>query len=165
LSQLEIPLLVVALGSPFDITFLEEVKGCIVAYGPPAAPPYVAANMSSIVEFMFGDCPAKPRYQGGFTATAAAEVGFDVDELLRVPPGRLPVILGPRYPSGFGVTDDGAGFVAGARWDFGDGNQREGPSVKHVYAAAGEYAVKIDVVNAVGKATAITFPLTVAEKD
>ena len=165
LTLLDKPVLLVALGSPFDITFLENVQACIVLYGPAGSPSFVAASMESVVEFMFGDCPGELKHAGRFTANLSGEVRFDANELVRLPAGQLPLALGETYPRGFGLTNGSAGFISGARWDFGDGNRADGITVGHMYEDVGDYTVKVDVANAVGNVSALSFPLTVVEKN
>jgi beta-N-acetylhexosaminidase len=161
LTNLGKPVLVVALGSPFDITFLEDIHACIALYGPPASPSFVAANMESVVEFLFGDCPGEIKHSDGFTGNLGGRIRFDVNELVRMPVGRLPLTLESMYPRDFGLTS--ADFVSGARWDFGDDERADGIVVRHTYQNPSDYTVNLNVANAVGNVSALSFPLTVAE--
>jgi|GEM_PF-1830935 len=165
LALLNKPVVVVALGSPFDTTFLQYAQACMVTYGPPAAASYVTADMESIVEVMFGDCPAEVRHSGTFRANARETNRFDARELLRMPAGRLPVSLSPMYPRGFAWTDTESAFLSAATWDFGDGRQATGLALVHKYAAPGEYTVTINAANAVGNVYPLSFALTVADDD
>jgi hypothetical protein len=163
LVQLGTPVLLVALGSPFDITFVGDVHACVAVYGPSAPPSFAAANMESVVEFMFGDCPGELEHSGGFTGELGQQIRFDANELVRMPAGRLPLTLGSMYPRGFGLTS--VDFISGARWDFGDDNRADGIVVRHMYQNAGDYTVKLNVANAVGNVSTLSFPLTVAENE
>ena len=165
LVSLDKPLLVVALGSPFDITFLDKVQACITVYGPPAAPPFVAADMDSIVGFILGDCPAELKYSDKLTANVMEMTRFDARELVRMPTGRLPLALSNVYPRGFGWTNSSDNFVSGASWNFGDGQEARGVAVVHSYESAGEYTVEMNVLNMVGNVHPLSFPLSVAGKD
>jgi len=164
LASLNKPVVVVALGSPFDTTFLNYAQACMVTYGPAAAPSYVAANMESIVELMFGDCPADLRHWGTFRANAREAIRFDARELLLIPAGRLPVSLSPAYLRGFAWTDAESTFLSAATWDFGDGQQASGLALVHKYETPGEYTVEIKAVDAVGNVYPLSFLLTVADK-
>jgi beta-N-acetylhexosaminidase len=159
------PVVVVALGSPFDTMFLQYAQACMVAYGPSAAPSYVAADMESVVDVMFGDCPAELRHPGTFRANAMETTRFDARELLRIPAGRLPVRLSPMYARGFAWADTDSAFLSGAAWDFGDGQQATGLALLHKYEVPGEYMVTINAANAVGNVYPLSFALTVADKD
>jgi len=156
------PVLVVALGSPFDIRYIPDVTACITMYGAAASPPFVTAEMESIVGFMFGDCPGELREPGGLTAKPGQNVQFDAEKLIRMPTGRLPVALGEPFPVGFGLTDGDAGFVSRVKWEFGDGSSADGFSVEHAYEKAGVYTVKALVVNAAGRTCPLTFPVQVS---
>jgi beta-N-acetylhexosaminidase len=164
LASLGKPVLVIALGSPFDTTFLENVQACMVTYGPIAAPSYVTADMESIVEVMFGDCPVELRHSGTFRANAMEATRFNIRELVRAPTGRVPVTLNHGYPRGFAWADSESAFLSAATWDFGDGHEEEGLALIHKYEAAGDYRVTINVVNAAGSVYPLSFALTVAEK-
>ncbi len=164
LALLNKPVLVVALGSPFDTTFLDNVQACMVTYGPSAPPSYVTADMKSVVEVMFGDCPGELRHSGTFRANVMETTRFDARELVRAPIGRLPVTLSPRYPRGFAWADPESAFLSAATWDFGDGQQAKGLALAHRYQTAGDYTVTINVVNAVGNVYSLSFALTVADK-
>ena len=160
LTKLGKPVLVVALGSPFDITFLEDIHACIASYGPSAPPSFIAANMESVVEFLFGDCPGELKHAEGFTGNLGGRIRFEANELVRMPVGRLPLTLGSMYPRDFGLTS--ADFVSSARWEFGDDERADGIVVRHTYENAGDYTVNLNVANAVGNVSALSFPLTVA---
>jgi len=165
LVSLNKPLLLVALGSPFDITFLDKVQACIAVYGPAGAPPFVAADMDSIVAFILGDCPAELKYADNLTVNVMEKTRFDACELVRMPTGRLPLALSDIYPRGFGPTNSGPGFVSGATWDFGDGHKARGSAVVHTYENVGEYAVEMNVMNMVGNVHPLSFPVSVVAKD
>jgi len=163
LTRLGKPVLLVALGSPYDITFVEGVQACIAVYGPSAAPSLVAANMEYVVEFMFGDCPAELKHSGEFRGNLDEQISFNARDLVRAPAGRLPLTIGLMYPRSSGLTS--TGFISGARWDFGDGEVADGIAVQHTYQTAGDYTVKVNVSNAVGNVSALSFPMTVAENE
>jgi len=165
LVSLDKPLLVVALGSPFDITFLEKVQACIAVYGPAATPPFLEANIDTVAEFILGDCPAELRYSDNLIANVTEMTRFDARELVLMPTGRLPLALSDAYPRGFGWTNSSAGFVSGASWNFGDGQEARGVAVVHTYENAGEYTVEMNVTNTVGNAHPLSFPLSVVGKD
>ncbi len=165
LVSLDKPLLVVALGSPFDITFLEKVQACIAVYGPAATPRFLAANIDTVAQFILGDCPAELRYSDNLTANVMEMTRFDAGGLVLMPTGRLPLALSNVYPRGFAWTNSSDAFVSGATWNFGDGQEARGVAVVHAYKNAGEYTVEMNVMNTVGNVHPLSFPLSVAGKN
>jgi beta-N-acetylhexosaminidase len=165
LVSLDKPLLMVALGSPFDITFLEKVQACIAVYGPAATPRFLAANMDAVAEFILGDCPAELRYLDNLTASVKEPTRFDARELVFMPTGRLPLALSDFYRRGFAWTNSSARFVSGATWSFGDGDEAKGIAVVHKYEKAGLYTVEMNVMNTVGNVHPLSFPLSIAGED
>jgi serine protease len=61
------------------------------------------------------------------------------------------------------ASGDGDGSIATSAWDLGDGTQKQGESVTHSYATAGDYTVSLTVTDDDGATDSKTTTVSVAE--
>ncbi|MBI2425018.1 MAG: hypothetical protein HYV27_19490 [Candidatus Hydrogenedentes bacterium] len=161
LREKGIQVVVVLLGYPRNLDALAEADALLLAYCDGATYPQ---TLRAIGETLMGEGPV------GIAALAEAipmrtgEIQrFSAIELMRVPPGRLPVAHSDTFPLGHGLTYDPRQSFKKAEWDFGNGKHVKKEQVEYAYPQAGRYPLSLTVTGLHGETARQTFDIAVED--
>lgn len=161
LKSRDIQVVVLLLGYPRNLAYFTAADAILLGYCDPV---YCEQTLLSMADVLLGQAPVSIV---SATADAAMRVGekrvFDARELVRTPPGRLPVNISEAYPMGLGLSYDVSLGVKKAEWDFGTGARSKEMRAEYVFEKPGEYPVKLTIVDKRGEEVSRVFNVTVHE--
>jgi beta-N-acetylhexosaminidase len=154
-----IQVVVILLGYPELLPFLEEADAILLVYAGSSA---WSQSMSAAGQILMGEGPVAIRKLGHDLQLKRGEKRiFDVQDVVRVPAGRLPVTISETFPAGLAVSCATKETVKKARWDFGAGGTSKNHKTAYAWTEAGRYPVTLTVKDSLGIETAHTFHVVV----
>lgn len=135
----------VHLGYPRYLARYLKASGIVLGYCDPGA---LKQTMTAVADVLAGEALlglSKPAKLGACRAGTAG--GFDIQALMHVPAGRIPVTVPDAFPLGFSVSYDAADSLKKLEWDFGNGEKSREPQPTVVYAAPGTYTVTVNAAD------------------
>lgn len=155
LQEKGVQVVVILLGYPRNLPYLGMADGIVLAYCDASK---YTQTMESMADILVGEGPI-----GFATVTRDIDVRvgesrtFNAYELVRVPPGRLPVTLSETFTVGRAAPFDPQYTLKKVQWDFGDGSKSKDERAVHAFDKPGRYPISLAVTSKKGRTAEYTF--------
>lgn len=154
-----VTVVVVLLGYPQMLPYLAEADAIVLAYPDNAT---YDATLAAVADTLagrgaigFADTVGEARVQAGQPRV------YNINDVLQVPPGRLPVTVSETYRAGLAVPYLPTQAVKRAEWRFGDEKKIRKDRVEYTFQNPGAYAVELSLVDQRGQSTSHTYTIVV----